>query len=373
MPHQQSLEFTPIPSSLLGATVTLPAGITDPSKLNDTDFKSLKEALFTYGILVIPGQEKLAASSQYELTKRMDPTCDGGYGHSKEFRHEQSVLKRDGLSVPDQPQVQILGQGTFKDHCGIDSITLRHPTHVDFHRDPLSQEKIDDGYTRFYRWHIDSALYGLSPPVCTTLLGIHVPESTKTQKIRYEDTNEEIEIAQAGTAFFSGADAFDLLSEKDKKTALGTIVEYAPHPYIFISPARATSDGITMVSEGKETGLDKLPEWEQSKVKKLPMVWTNPITGRHHLQIHGCCVYRLHRDDGAILELEEARKEAHRLLRPAISPKNIYVHAWKKGDLAIFHNQGVMHSVTGQFSQGETRLMHQCNIASGIDPITVQS
>lgn len=44
----------------------------------------------------------------------MDPTCDGAYGHSKEFRHDKSVLRRDGVSVPSQPQVQVLGQGTFK-------------------------------------------------------------------------------------------------------------------------------------------------------------------------------------------------------------------------------------------------------------------
>ncbi|VVT45165.1 uncharacterized protein SAPINGB_P000659 [Magnusiomyces paraingens] len=373
MPHKQELEFTPIPDAPLGAVVTLPSGITDPADLNDVDFQKLKEGLLTHSVLVIPGQENLLPSSQYQITKRMDPTCEGGYGHSKEFRHDKSVLRRDGVSVPDQPQVQVLGQGTFKGHYGMDSITLRHPTHFDFHQTPLTDEEVAKGYTRFYRWHIDSALYGLSPPVCTTLLGIHVPESTKTMKIKYEDTNEEIEVAQAGTAFFSGANAFEALSDEDKELALGTTVEYAPHPYIFISPARATSDGVTMVSENKEIPLDELPEWEESKVKKLPMVWTNPVTGKHHLQIHGACVYRMHRPDGTVLELEDARKEAYRLIRPAISPKNIYVHSWKKGDLALFHNQGVLHSVTGQFAEDETRLMHQCNIASGVDPVTVKN
>lgn len=372
MPHKQSIEFTPLENAPLGAVVTLPAGVTDPSKLNDADFKALKDALFTYSVLIIPGQEDLAPSSQYQLTKRMDPTCEGGYGHSKEFRHDKSVLRRDGTSVPSQPQVQILGQGTFENHEGLESITLRHPTHFDFHKTQLSEQELKDHYTRFYRWHLDSALYGLSPPVCTTLLGIHVPESSKKMKIKYEDTNEEIEIAQAGTAFISGANTFAQLSKEDQELALGTTVEYAPHPYIFISPARATSDGLTMVSENKETPLSELPEWEESKIKRLPMVWTNPVTGKHHLQVHGCCVYKLHRADGTVLEMEDARKEVYRLLRPAIAPKNIYVHAWKKGDLAIFHNQGVLHSVTGQFADGETRLMHQCNIASGVDPVTVK-
>lgn len=69
MPHRQSLEFAPIPNAPLGAVVTLPAGVTDPSKLDEQDFKTLKEALFMYGVLVIPGQEDLPPSSQYELTK----------------------------------------------------------------------------------------------------------------------------------------------------------------------------------------------------------------------------------------------------------------------------------------------------------------
>lgn len=88
-------------------------------------------------------------------------------------------------------------------------------------------------------------------------------------KIKYEDTGDEIEIAQAGTAFMSTVNAFENLSEEDKQMVLGTTVEYAPHPYIFISPARATSDGLTMVSEGKETPFESLPEWEESKVKSF--------------------------------------------------------------------------------------------------------
>lgn len=87
-----------------------------------------------------------------------------------------------------------------------------------------------------------------------------------------------------------------------------------------------------MVSENKETPLDKLPEWEESKIKKLPMIWTNPVTGKHHLQVHGCCVNRLHRADGSVLELEVARKEVYRLLRPAIAPK-IFMSTLGKGRL----------------------------------------
>ncbi|SCV01619.1 LAMI_0G12618g1_1 [Lachancea mirantina] len=371
------VKVTPLEGKPLGATIELPEGCNDPSALSEEDFKTLYEAVHKYLVVVIPGMENLEPESQWKLTKRFDPTCDqlgGAYGHGKEFRHENSVLKRDGTSIPGQPQVQVLGQGTWPaGHHGLGEIELRHPTHFDFHHDPLTEKQaFEEDLTRFYRWHIDSALYGLSPPVATTLLGIHVPPHSRKQKILYEDNGDVLDVTQGATAFISGANAFKLLSPEMQERALGTTVVYAPHPYIFISPARATSDGLTMVSEGKETPLDQLPPWEESKIKRLPLVWTNPVTKEHHLQVHGCCLNGLELPDGTKLGLEEARKEVHKMMRPAIAPDNVYAHSWNKGDLVIFFNRGVWHAVTGQFKPGERRLMHQCNIASGLDPYTAK-
>lgn len=376
-----------------GCSIELPDyANNDPSKLSEDDFKKLHDAVLKHLVVVIPGQESLAPLSQYILTRRFDPTIPDpksegfmGYGHGKEFRHTQSVLRKDGTSVKDQPQVQILGQGVFEaDEPGNENgeqISLTHPSHTSFHHDPLSDNEIKSGKkTRFYRWHIDSALYDLSPPKVTTLLGIKVPPSSQTQTIDYDDgSGDKLELTQGATCFVSGKEAFDRLSPEEKKFALSTTVEYAPHPYIFISPAKASKDGLTMISEGKELPFDKLPEWESSKVKHLPMVWTNPVTGEHHLQVHGCCLYKMHTKNGdktETLELEDARKKAHSLMRPAISPNRILAHSWKQGDLVIFFNRGVWHSVTGEFKgvnggADEKRLMHQCNIASGADPVTV--
>lgn len=370
------ITVTPLENKPLGAKITLPEGCTDPSELSDDDFQQLYEAVLTHLVIVIPGMEDLPPKSQWKLTARFDSSCDQtgkSYGHGKEFRHSNSVLKRDGMTIPHQPQVQVLGQGTWPaGHHGMGELNLRHPTHFDFHKTPLSDEEAyKQDKTRFYRWHIDSALYGLSPPVVTTLLGIFVPPHSKKQTIEYEDTGDKLEVTQGATGFVSGAKAFDLLSPEDQERALKTNVVYAPHPYIFISPARATSDGLTMVSENKEMNLDDLPPWEESKIKRLPLVWTNPVTKKHHLQVHGCCIYKLELPNGTTLDLADARNEVYRLMRPAISPENVYAHAWEKGDLGIFFNRGVWHSVTGQFREGEKRLMHQCNIASGMDPMTV--
>jgi xanthine dioxygenase len=364
----QSLVITPLDNSL-GARVTLPGGITDPSKLSDEHFRQLYEALHTHLVLIIPHQSKLLASSQFELTKRFDPSCVGNYGHSKDIlSHKKNILKHDLNSVPSQPQVQILGYGKHYNHEGVKELNLAHPVHDTFHKDVLTDEEKAAGQTRFYRWHIDAALYALSPPVATTLLGIEVPPSDKIQKIVYKDTKEELNLAQASTCFVSGQTAFELLSEEDKKLALETTVVYPPHPFIYISDAKASSDGLVIESEGKELPFSELPPWEESKIKRLPMVWTNPVTGKQHLQIAGCAVYQLERN-GETIQLEGARKEVHRLMRPAISPQHVYAHTWKPGDLVIFFNRGVWHSVTGHFEEGDTRLMHQCNISSGEDPI----
>ncbi|KAI5960677.1 uncharacterized protein KGF55_004570 [Candida pseudojiufengensis] len=389
--HKDSIVVNKLKDTPFGASIQLPSYCNnDPAYLNDEDFQTLKEAVETNLVVIIPDQAKLLPKSQYILTKRFDPSIpepketNGGanYGHGKEFRHDKSVLKKDGCSVKTQPQVQILGQGKFEaDEEGNENgeaINLTHPSHTTFHHTPLTEKQIKDNkQTRFYRWHIDSALYELSPPMVTTLLGIKVPPTTQYQTIKYEDDGSELKLTQGATCFISGAQAFQGLSEEDKQFALNTTVEYAPHPYIFISPAGATWDGLTMVSEGKEMDFNDLPDWEESKVKKLPMVWTNPTTKEHHLQVHGCCLYKLHTKGGKTLDLKESREKVHQLMRPAISPEKVLAHSWKQGDLVLFFNRGVWHSVTGEFKglgndgQDERRLMHQCNIASGVDPVTV--
>jgi alpha-ketoglutarate-dependent taurine dioxygenase len=48
-------------------------------------------------------------------------------------------------------------------------------------------------------------------------------------------------------------------------------------------------------------------------------------------------------------------------------PNYIYTHDWQEGDLVIFHNQGVWHTITGQL-EGSKRLMWQCTMASGTPP-----
>jgi alpha-ketoglutarate-dependent taurine dioxygenase len=42
----------------------------------------------------------------------------------------------------------------------------------------------------------------------------------------------------------------------------------------------------------------------------------------------------------------------------------VYSHDWEEGDLVLFHNRGVLHSVVGAFAEDEVRLFRQCNVAA---------
>lgn len=374
MTATSAIIITPLEGQKLGAKITMPSYTNDPSKLNETDFAELKKALLTHSVLIIPEQAELTPESQHSLNVRFDPSSATNYGHKEELFHSsKSILAKDGKCVPRRPEVMMVGNGSFEaGHEGMKEFTLEHPSHKTFHKKLLNDDELAKNQTRFYRWHIDAALYELSPPVVTTLLGLIVPDTDERQTIIYEDTNEKIDIAKGATAFASGKVAFDLLSDEEKKFALNTTVVYAPHPYIYINDCKATSDGLTIVSEepGKEASFGDLPAWEESKIKKLPLVWTNPETGNHHLQVHGCCVYNLvnTKTGEKVAELKEARQIVQKMMRPAIGPENVYCHPWKEGDLCIFHNRGVIHSVTGELDPDVKRLMHQCNIASGADP-----
>lgn len=168
----------------------------------------------------------------------------------------------------------------------------------------------------------------------------------------------------------SGAAALAALPKDLQDLALHSSVTYAPHPYVFISGAKCHSTGLVCHSDGLEKPLDELPPWQEEQCFTVPMVWTNPRTGVQSLQLHGACVWKLHlksRPDEVsrtVDDLAGVRDLVYKLMRPGIEPKRVYCHAWQDGDLAIFDNRAVWHSVLGQ--NFGPRLMHQCNLASPV-------
>jgi len=157
-------------------------------------------------------------------------------------------------------------------HEGLAEAALKHPSHQTFHKTVVSPEDEKKGVTRFYRWHIDAALYDLNPPKVTTLYGITVPKGP-SQVCRYDDgTGDELKVPLGTTAFVSGRTMFEILPKEYKSLAVRTKVKYAPHPYVWMAPARAVSTGLGIETEGLELPLNELPEWEESKLKVLPVV-----------------------------------------------------------------------------------------------------
>ncbi|KAI8246671.1 putative dioxygenase [Colletotrichum sp. SAR 10_77] len=336
----------------------------DVENLTDADFDAIRDALFKHQVLVFKNQSHVSPKAQYEITQRFDPDAGASYGHAKTIDAKRSILHPDLKTIPHQPQVQVIGNGFVEEYEGLKNIQLRHPHHRTFHATTIPAED-DLDFTRFYRWHIDAALYGLAPPVATTLLAVRVPGGRK-QTLRYDDgSGEEMTVPLGTTAFVSGYAMYDNLSPEDQEFVRTTKVEYAPHPYVWMSSAKSRSDGLGLVSEDKEVPLSDLPPIEEDKIQILPMCWRNPVTGRLALQVHPSAVRKLHLKDGSVVEnLAEVRETVHRLQRPGIAPKNVYAHDWEQGDFVVFHNRGVIHSVVGAFAETEVRLFRQCNIAA---------
>jgi len=361
----KTLEVRPLPSPHPDSTIDFGVEIHNVNleNLSEADFQVIRNALYNSHVVVLKHQAGLSAKAQYELTKRFDPASEN-YGHGKTLDAKRSVLHPDLKTIPHQPQVQVIGNGFYEEYEGLKNITLKHPHHKTFHKEIIPEEDDLDA-TRFYRWHIDAALYALNPPKVTSLLAVKVPAGRR-QTLRFDDgTGEEMDVPLGTTAFVSGQNMYNLLSEEDKEFVRNAKVEYAPHPYIWMSPAKSRSDGLGMVSEGLELPLSDLPPINEADIKILPMCWKNEVSGNLALQIHPSAIKAIHMPNGEVMtDLKEVRELVHRLQRPAISAQHVYPHDWVEGDCVLFNNQGVLHSVVGAFSPEEQRLFRQCNLAS---------
>ncbi|WFC97286.1 hypothetical protein MBRA1_003952a, partial [Malassezia brasiliensis] len=338
----------------------------DLQNISEEEFKTIHDALYKHHVILFKNQGHVTPKAQYELTKLFDPTTDT-YGHGTDVPNSaKSILHPDLKTIPHQPQVQVIGNGFVKDFEGLKDIQLRHPHHKTFHRDRIPEDK-DLEFTRFYRWHIDAALYGRNPPKVTTLMAVSVPAGRR-QTLLYDDgTGDKLDVPLGTTAFVSGETMYDLLSDEDKEFVKSSKIEYAPHPYIWMSKCSSLPTGLGLYTEGKELSEDELPPIEQEKIQVLPMVWKNPSTGKLALQIHPSAIRKIHLADGTVIDdLQKVRDTVYKLQRPAIAPEYVYPHDWEEGDLVLFHNRGVLHSVVGAFADDEVRIFRQCNLAASV-------
>ncbi|KAI0066685.1 Clavaminate synthase-like protein [Artomyces pyxidatus] len=356
----------------------------DPGKLSPEELEEIRVLLYKHDALLFRNCE-LSPEQQYALTKVFDPDTEiYGHGNNKTETAKRSILHPYLKTIPRVPQVQLIGHGTVHDHEGIAVAELQHPSHKNFHQTHLSAEDEAAGFTRFYRWHIDAALYALEPPQVTTLYGISVPQGPK-QVVRYEDgTGDELPVSLGTTAFISGRTMFEILPSELKSVAVRARVRYAPHAYEWMSTAGAMTTGLGLETEGKEKPLSELADWKEEDVKVYPVLWKNPVTGALHFEVHPAGVQELfiaplpagakregalYPDGAHLTDLKELRDLLYKMQRPGIAPSLVYPHDWREKDLVLFHNRGVMHSIVGVFGPGQVRVFHQCNLAASSGPV----
>ncbi|KAK4870436.1 hypothetical protein LT330_004784 [Penicillium expansum] len=387
MPEPTSLTFDLLPdeirqSSAIGAEIQLPPGmpLLDLDRLTDYDKDTLRKALFENQVIVIRKQKGIDPTVLPTLAKIFDPNAsDIHSAGEKAVSDPKNILSAYKAGrIPRAPQVGIIGSGKFQDYEGLKELEVVHLDHTLFHEEPLSQEELDEGYTRPYRWHMDTPFYERQPGEVTILHSIRSP-NVPDQKIKFPDGKEKT-IGAGATAFFSGARVFSLLTPEEQEFALNTTVTYAPQAYEYIRQCKASEDGLTIPNFGREVPVEKLSEWTWGKVAEHPMIWRNPLNpDRPFFQVHGCCVYKLTTRNPATGEItvmddvEKVREVVYKMQSKIYAAENIYAHRWQEGDVVIFHNRGVMHSITGQLAQykeqeDKRRLLWQCTMTSTTAP-----
>lgn len=200
-------------------------------------------------------------------------------------------------AIPVQPQVHILGRGPLPDgHYGFPpGFEVQGIDHQEFHLPPhIPAEEREAGASRFYQWHFDAALYAIPPPRVGCLLAVRTPKGPDVTVRWEDDTGTEMKLAPGATAMVAGSRALEILDEETRQIVLHSRIEYAPHAFVWMAGAHSTRLGHLIESEGLETPLDQLPQWDKAKVCVYPMVWTNPKTGEKSLQVHGQAAFKLY-------------------------------------------------------------------------------
>jgi alpha-ketoglutarate-dependent taurine dioxygenase len=208
MPHIiNPLRVQPLAAELrkdtkLGVEVILPLSmrLLDLPELSGSEQETLRQALFTHGVLVIRNQVGLEPKVLVELAKLFDPApLDHHSGGAKQVTDPNNILSLNNCSrVPKAPQVTVIGKGRVENHQGLSEIDLQHLDHLSFHERPLSSDAVRRGFTRPYRWHMDAPLYENLPGIATVLHAVQVPV-LPDQRLAFDD-EQELEIAAGATA-----------------------------------------------------------------------------------------------------------------------------------------------------------------------------
>ncbi|KAI1764360.1 Clavaminate synthase-like protein [Hypoxylon sp. FL1150] len=359
-----------------GATVT---GL-DLNNISDADVQHLSDAIWTHKVIVVKGQKDLAPIKQWELVTRFDPSSPQVHSHGdlKTFNSKGGLLSksREAIGIPGAENVRLIGKGfQGADHYGIKNMTITKPLSHDWHGKELPQDEFEAGNVRFQRWHMDAALYGRDPAWFTTLRCVKRPTGPQVN-IRWDGGSGYSMKAEPGlTAFVSDVQIYEMMTEGEKNMADHSWVEYAPHPYMWIGDCKGNSNGLGLVSQGKEKKLEDLGDYDPKDVKTYPMVWVNPVTGEKAFHVHGICARKLFlrssqtEEPRVVDDVVEIRKLLKTIQERVLKPEYILIPTLDEGDIVMWANYQMFHTAIDYPESYGPRTMHQANIASSAGPV----
>lgn len=144
---------------------------------------------------------------------------------------------------------------------------------------------------------------------------------------------------------------------------------------MWIGDCKGNSNGLGLVSEGKEKTLEDPGDFNLKDVKTYPMVWVNPVTGEKAFQVHGICVRKLFlrssptEDPRVVEDVVEIRKLLKTIQERVLKPEYISIPTLEEGDIVMWANHQMFHTAIDYPASFGPRTMHQANIASSSPPV----
>jgi alpha-ketoglutarate-dependent taurine dioxygenase len=348
-----------INDSPLGATVS---GF-DCAQPDAAAADELRHALHQHQLLVFPAQQHLTPRQEIAFYRSIDINGVSVWRDQRNnpwevFKVEQG--NRAGTyQIPEEPGVLVLGKGEIN-HYGLE-VTLGGDRGA--YGEDRGSQVLGGGALQ---WHIDGTFYQYAPCYYTQMRCIEAPTGSG-HWLSFEDgSGERLWCAAGSTAFASGRVAFDLLPTSEQQICLQTRVHYSSRPFEASYALGNNGNGLRVVDPAAEQRYSMGEDTPGAAIddplaQVYPLVWTCPVTQRQALMPQPRCMHALEQTTPTgdrFLGVVESRHAVERWMRPAIEPERVYVHAWRPGDLAIWHNRSVWHSATGKLSRDDRRIMH---------------
>ncbi|KAE9575309.1 putative dioxygenase [Colletotrichum fructicola] len=375
------LDINNISGMILRATKLGSFGNIDTTAADD-DLLELKRAVVDHKLIIIKGQENLQPIKQWELVTRLDPNAGPQNPElfMKDFHPDGGgILKARGVTgVPSAENVHVIGKGFLgEDHYGLKNLNITKSFSYENHHPTLPKEELENGHTRFQGWHFDAPLYSRDPPIFTAFRVIKLPKGPDVNIAWDNGSGLSMRSAPGLTPFFCCSQLYEeLLSEEEREVVDNSWVEYAALPYEWNRNCKMFPTGLGIVSQGKELSDSELDSIgvDNSKIKRYPMVWVNPETGRKSFQVQANAAKKLYlrrsadEEPKVITELSEVRRFLIDIQSRILKPEYILVPPEEEGDLLLWDNWSTMHTRVDYPADYGPKACHQAGTNASVGP-----